>query len=179
MTTVINLYGGPGVGKSTSAAAIFYLLKSRGVNAELVREYVKEWAWEGRQIGPLDQFYFLGKQARKESLLYGKVEAIVTDSPVALCLFYAKQYCTPGVVAGIEAAVRAFYVEGISRGQKYFHVNLKRSKAYNPKGRFQTEEEAKALDQQIPELLHSLGFVYEECGTELDSLGALVTRLVR
>ena len=45
---VINLYGGPGTGKSTTAAHVFALLKQRDVNAELVREYAKDIVWEGR-----------------------------------------------------------------------------------------------------------------------------------
>jgi pantothenate kinase len=43
-TTIINVYGGPGAGKSTSAAYLYYLLKVAGKNVELVREYVKDWA---------------------------------------------------------------------------------------------------------------------------------------
>lgn len=72
-TTIINLYGGPGAGKSTSAAFLYYLLKANGFNVELVREYVKDWAWEKRVITNYDQIYFLGKQVRRESLLYGIV----------------------------------------------------------------------------------------------------------
>lgn len=83
-TLVLNLFGGPGIGKSTSAAYIFYKLKSLGVNAELVREYVKDWAWDQRHINIWDQLYFLGKQIRRESMLYSKVDVIVTDAPVAL-----------------------------------------------------------------------------------------------
>ena len=86
-TTIINLYGGPGTGKSTSAAYFYYLLKAQGKNVELVREYVKDWAWEGRKISTYDQIYFLGKQVRRESMLYGKVDWIVTDSPIMMNLY--------------------------------------------------------------------------------------------
>jgi len=36
MTLVVNLYGGPGTGKSTTAAATFAELKMAGINCELV-----------------------------------------------------------------------------------------------------------------------------------------------
>ena len=36
---VINLYGGPGTGKSTTAAALFALIKREGYNVELVTEF--------------------------------------------------------------------------------------------------------------------------------------------
>jgi ATP:corrinoid adenosyltransferase len=67
-TTVISLFAGPGAGKSTSAAYLYAHLKNRGVNSELVREYVKDRAWEERQIGTYDQIYFLGKQVRREAM---------------------------------------------------------------------------------------------------------------
>src|SRR5271166_3774294 len=96
-TTIINLYGGPSVGKSTSAAYLYYLLKSQGEKVELVREYVKDWAWEGRQINAYDEIYFLGKQVRHESMLFGKVKWIVTDAPVFMTSYYATLYCSAGL----------------------------------------------------------------------------------
>ena len=93
MTTIINLYCGPGGGKSTTSAFLFYLLKSSGLNAEMVREYVKEWAWEGRVPSAFDQIYLLGKQVRKESMLLGKVDYVVTDCPVLIGSLYAQKFC--------------------------------------------------------------------------------------
>jgi nucleoside-triphosphatase THEP1 len=46
MTTIINLYGWPGVGKSALVAKTFTTMKDIGYNVELVSEYVKQWAWE-------------------------------------------------------------------------------------------------------------------------------------
>lgn len=45
-TKVINLYGGPGTGKSTTAGALFAEMKFRGINCEYVQEYAKDKAWE-------------------------------------------------------------------------------------------------------------------------------------
>ena len=39
---VINLFGAPGVGKSTGAAKVFTELKQLGVNCELVGEVAKD-----------------------------------------------------------------------------------------------------------------------------------------
>ena len=54
MTQIISLHSGPGTGKSTSAAQLFAELKQRHCSVELVREYVKKWAWEGRKISGFD-----------------------------------------------------------------------------------------------------------------------------
>ena len=40
--TVVNLYGGPGAGKSTAALQLVAELKKRGINADYVSEYAKE-----------------------------------------------------------------------------------------------------------------------------------------
>jgi hypothetical protein len=152
-TTIINLYGGPGVGKSTSAAYLYYLLKSRGKNIELVREYVKDWAWEGRKINAYDEIYFLGKQVRHESMLFGKVEFIVTDAPVFMTSYYATLYCSAGLSLGVEQAALAFYQQAKEDGHQHLHVYLKREKPYQAEGRYQTEEQALDVDRGILKML--------------------------
>ena len=59
MTILCNIYGGPGSGKSTSAAGVFSLLKTHGVNAELVTEFAKDLVWEGRDVTLDNQPYIL------------------------------------------------------------------------------------------------------------------------
>lgn len=49
MTLYVNLYGGPGTGKSTGASYIFSKLKLAGVEAELVTEYAKDLVWEAQK----------------------------------------------------------------------------------------------------------------------------------
>src|SRR4051812_30110643 len=91
-TTLINLWGGPGSGKSTTAAGVFSAMKMAGVSCELVTEYVKQWAWRGDKIGDFDDVYLTAKQLRRESCLYGKVEYIITDSPISLGALYERLY---------------------------------------------------------------------------------------
>lgn len=152
-TTIINLYGGPGTGKSTSAAFMYYLLKNAGKNVELVREYVKDWAWDERRISTYDQIYFLGKQTRRESMLYGKVDYIVTDSPVMMGVFYANKYCPPILARGICDATKAFYGQAVEDGHRHEHVFLTRIKPYVAAGRYQSEEEARKMDEELRNML--------------------------
>lgn len=176
-TTIINLYGGPGTGKSTSAGYIYYLLKSQNVNAELVREYVKDWAWEGRKISVYDQIYFMGKQLRRESLLYGKVDYIVTDSPISLGCVYAERYSPPAVKDGVVSCTKALYKQAAEDGYKHVHVFLQRSKPYNPSGRYQTESDARMIDDEVKSLLDRFGMPYVTCGTETKDLEQFVKSL--
>lgn len=155
-TTIINLYGGPGVGKSTSAAYLYYIMKARGDNVELVREYVKDWAWEGRKFGAYDEIYFLGKQVRHESMLFGKVDYIVTDAPVFMTAYYARLYCSHELARGVEEAALAFYQQAKEDGHNHCHVRLERDKPYRADGRYQTEQQALEMDRGIDTFLQRL-----------------------
>ena len=87
-TYVVNFFGGPGSGKSTTAAGLFHDMKVAGESVELVREYCKNWAWTNRPIGKWDGLYFMAKQLHSENALYGKVDTIITDAPIMLQAVY-------------------------------------------------------------------------------------------
>ena len=178
-TTIINLYGGPGAGKSTSAAYYYYILKRDGHNVELVREYVKDWAWENRQITTNDQIYFLGKQVRKESMLYGKVDLIVTDSPIMMNLYYASKYCPPNLAEGIRASTLSFYRQAVDDGHKHIHVLLKRNKPYKSEGRYQTEDEARDIDEGIKLLLNTLRVPFTESTPDEADLMQVLEKIIK
>lgn len=178
MTKVLNFYGGPGTGKSTSAAFAFYALKQAGHNSELVSEYVKGWAWENRKPNAYDQLYFLGKQIRKESMLYSKVDYIVTDSPILINAYYSAAYTHPLIAAGVEQSIRGYYTKAAEDGHEHHHVFLRRTKPYNQSGRFQNEEEAKGIDVALERLLNNWQLKVEECGTDEFSLRQLIATIV-
>src|SRR4051812_15213434 len=84
---VINLWGGPGCGKSTTAAGLFHRLKIHHESVELVTEYAKDLCWEGRKP-PFDALSILAEQAKRQRRLAGKVRFIITDSPLPLPIIY-------------------------------------------------------------------------------------------
>jgi nicotinamide riboside kinase len=153
MTVIVNLFGGPGTGKSTTAARLFSDLKALRINSELVREYVKDWAWGERRITPLNQIHFLGEQAYRESLLYGKVSAVITDSPLMLCAFYQQHYSDQSYLLDTTKA----FMRHSSSLHDVRHVNifLIRTKEYDKSGRFETEEEAIEIDKSLFNFLSS------------------------
>lgn len=158
-TTVINLFGGPGTGKSTLAAELFTKMKRAGLSCELVREYVKDWAWEGRQVRLYDQLYFLGEQSRRESLLYNKVNYVITDSPILLSGFYGEFY-TGVANKYISDAAIAFCDLAGAHGVSYRNFFLKRNKPYVSEGRYETEEKAKGIDVTMREYLKNIGMQF-------------------
>lgn len=87
-TLVINLFGGPGSGKSTLCALVFGELKMMGVNCEMATEYVKDIVWEESFKKMENQIYIFGKQHARVNRLLGKVDIIVTDSPLLNSIVY-------------------------------------------------------------------------------------------
>lgn len=158
MTTVINLFAGPGAGKSTLAADIYVHMKKANLSCELVREYVKDWAWEGRIISGFDQFYVLGKQIRKESLLYGKVDFIVTDSPLWSSAFYEKHY---EGTTHLTESVKSFVSYAEEHDVRFVNYFLARPDIYQQEGRYQTEAEARQIDIEMIEMLKSLNLSFK------------------
>jgi hypothetical protein len=169
-TTIINVYGGPGASKSTSAAYLYYLLKIQQANVELVREYVKDWAWEGRAFGAYDEIYFLGKQVRHESMLFGKVDYIVTDAPVYMTAYYASIYCSLTLSKGVLGEAQAFYQQVAEDGHQHLHIMLNRIRPYDPAGRYQNESQAHSVDDGVGEMLRNLGITVIHADPSEESL---------
>lgn len=94
MTKIINLYGGPCAGKSTLAAELFYNMKMRHMDVELVTEYAKDLVWEENtfklQASLETQLSILSEQALRIKRLQGKVDYIITDAPLLVSVCHSK-----------------------------------------------------------------------------------------
>jgi len=159
MTIVVNLFGGSGIGKSTAAAHTFAEMKYRKLHCELVREYVKMWAWQNIKPGAYDQIYLMGKQSKYESMLYGKVDYIITDSPLLLSPIY-EIYHTGKQTIGMAA--KNFIADAKTKGVEHLNFVLSRNKGFDSRGRYDTEEEAKTIDHVVVNYLKGNDIPYYE-----------------
>lgn len=132
---IVNLYGAPGAGKSTGAAYVFSQLKMKGVNAELVTEFAKDKVWEESKAVFENQLYIFAKQYFRISRLRGKVDVVVTDSPLLLSSFYGDEE----QILGSEFKA---LVKKVSGSYACYDAFIDRVKPYNPAGRFQNEQES-------------------------------------
>ena len=150
---LVNLFGPPGAGKSTTRARVFSMLKYAGVNCEEITEVAKKFTWEKRQMALSCQPYVFGKQLRDTEVLLGQVDVAITDCPLMFMEYYGRKY---------GDYPEAFY-EGIRQiSDKFNNMNyfINRVKPYNPKGRNQTEEESDEVGREMKEMVKNLGIFH-------------------
>lgn len=143
-TLVVNLFAGPGTGKSTTMAHLFAELKWAGIDCEMVTEYAKDKVWEGSEHILDNQYYVSGKQYHKLRRLVGKVDVVITDSPILLGIIYGPN----------EPKEFGDLLEKYNAQFNNFNIFLNRVKEYNPNGRLQKNiEEATKKDNEIKSML--------------------------
>jgi len=155
--SVINLIAGPGTGKSTTAAGVFHELKCAGINAELVTEYAKDKVWEQHFKILENQVYILGKQFHRLYRMIDQVDIVVTDSPLILSLYYNNGKLGIGKLGDyFQGLVSELY--NLFDNHNFYLV---REKAFNPKGRMETEKKARQIDVELKNILttHHLPFI--------------------
>jgi hypothetical protein len=155
-TLVVNLFAGPGAGKSTMCAGIFYDLKCLGINCEMAREYAKELVWEKRDFTFENQIYLFGKQHHRIFQLLGQNDVVITDCPLLLSPVYAG-----GKLAQFDPLV----VEEHNKMWNY-NVFLNRKKTFNPIGRRHDEEHSKMIDRQVLDVLDNRPYETFEASPE-------------
>lgn len=151
---IVNLYGAPGAGKSTGAAYIFSKLKMLGINVELVTEFAKDKVWEESKAVFQNQAYIFGKQYFRISRVDGKVDVVITDSPILLSAFYNND---PTLGEEFDA-----FVTKVSKSYDSMNLFINRVKPYNPAGRFQTEQESDKLAEDLRQFLNDHDVEYHQ-----------------
>lgn len=152
----VNLYGGPGSGKSTIAARLYGELNPR-FNAKdkrlaLVTEWIKYWAYQGRVPRSYDQAFIFGNQLHEEDHVLAKVDALVTDSPLMVNAMYGNMYGSKGWEESLSLALK-FEAD-------YPAVNIfldRRAIPYEQVGRYQTYGEAVQVDKHLYDFLTTNG----------------------
>lgn len=132
------------MGKSTTAAGVFYYLKRAGVNCELVTEYAKDIVWDGSPLLK-NQLHILAEQERRFRRLRGKVDLVVTDAPILQGLAYVP-----------SAFDKPWFHEAVLQlSAEYDNRNYRLSRgnwAYQGTGRHVDEQGARRYDDVIATL---------------------------
>jgi ABC-type Fe3+/spermidine/putrescine transport system ATPase subunit len=145
---VVNMLGGPGCRKSTTALLVAGLMKAKKLNVEYVNEYPKDLVYENRPDMFAEQDYIFAQQNKRlRRLVKSKVEWAITDTSLLLSLFYRPQNFYEN--DSFDSFVRSVY-------STYTNINilLSRPDNYVQFGRNETEEQAKQIDKNIVDFLN-------------------------
>lgn len=144
----INLFGGPGVAKSTIAGGLFHQMKIKGYNVEYIQEYAKDLVYGDDNIKLSDQLLILGKQHHRLFKLNNNVDYAIHDSPFLLGILYYRnnKHLNKNLFQDLIIDLFKSY-EGIN----FF---IKRNpKLFKQTGRLQNLEESQEIDKKIKDIL--------------------------
>jgi len=146
----INLFGGPGTGKSTTAAELFSKMKSNQYKVELLQEYAKDLTYGKDTVRLSDQLHILGEQHHRLFRLQDSVDYVIHDSPFIMGLAYLDDTSI--------IPTKAFKTLTLELFHKYNNLNIllirdTEKHPYQEYGRAHSLEEAENKDKVIEQLL--------------------------
>lgn len=145
---VINLYGGPGVGKSTLAADLFARFKRDGYVAEYSREAAKDLLYQQRTLADCQMLITALQYQNLKDLERAGTEVVITDGP----LLHGMAYATGLPYAHKLRSLLLALAEEFENIDVFIYRNV----AFQKHGRVQPKEEAASqLDGVIEQWVRS------------------------
>lgn len=150
---VINLWGAPSSGKSTTAAGLFFLMKINKLRVELVTEYAKDLVWEDRTKVFEEQNKIFAEQNHRLFRLRDKVDFAISDSPLPVSVFYMPK----GYLKNFKGMVFEQFLE-------YENTNflLNRVGDFETFGRIHNENEALRICDELKNFMVNNNIKFEE-----------------
>ena len=150
MTKVINILGAPGTGKSTYAAKLFAEMKAEGFSCELVQEFAKEIVYADNEKLRNDQLIVIGEQYRRTFVLDGKIDYIITDSPILLGIIYNKLTTKPYPSQHFDAICQNAF-------ERFENINIflthQSNRIYQQSGRVEDFKQSLEIQKQISKFI--------------------------
>lgn len=177
----VALISGPGAGKTTLASALTARMKDLGKNWYYVPEYAREFidnhgaSSMTRMSIPL---LIANKQITRERRVNKNADGFVTDSPLILPWFYAKNL--PAEPVEKYEILTSLYQMFLRSFLDYtLIVSVKREKPYMKDGcRYQDEAAARMIDEAVLREVTAHGFpVFEVSGTTTERVYQIVAKL--
>lgn len=158
---IVNLFGGPGSGKTTLAYYLAYRFKQAGFRAELVGEAAREIIYDRNNPNTSgiaaqlvdNQLLITGLQAERiKRLARHGIEVAIADSPLRMGLLYVRER---DMQIALQSAIAAVDLEFPHQR----NVLVPRTPGhYDKESRAQSEQEAMILDEKIRMLIgHQIG----------------------
>jgi len=150
---VVNLIGGPGVGKSIITHELVAKIKRKFYSCDISAEYIKKKLREQALKVIQSQIYIFGKQQFQLFTMKDEVDVIITDSPILLSAIYDKSEC-PHLKALILKEYNSYT-------NLMYYIERDPSIPYEKEGRYQDLKGAKKVDKRVKDFLHENEIPYE------------------
>jgi len=145
MMKIINLFGGPGVGKSTLASELFTYMKKNNYIVEITQEFAKDLTYSNDDTRLSDQILVFAEQHHKLFRLKNHVDFSITDSPILLSIAYNKS---------VDYKIFENFVLNVFNSYNNINFFIERDeKKFQKYGRKQGLSESLELDNIILEIL--------------------------
>jgi hypothetical protein len=155
---VINLYAGPGAGKTTQAHDLMAFLKKKGLNSELIPEYAKTLIYKESKDLSTNQISIFNNQLEPYRHLFGKVDVAIAECPLALSVVYNRHY---------KIEDNPYFDQFVMHEHNRYDnidIYLKRETDYKQEGRYQDEDGAVEVDNKTKAMLQEFRMDYKELG---------------
>ncbi len=150
---VVNIIGGPGIGKSILTAELFASIKREGISCDVSWEYIKRKLREKALKVVESQIYIFGKQQFQLYSMKDEVDVIVTDSPILLNSIYDKSTC--------PILKQLILKEYAKYNNLLYFIDRDESVEFEIEGRYQDLEGARIVDSKILNFLDESSIKYK------------------
>lgn len=152
---VINMFAGPGYGKSAAASGLHYEMKCRHHRVELVTERAREVVLDGSMKTLRCQPLLFGEQLYRLERLQGEVDWVITDSPILLSAVYQKNRYPDSFRKSVVDIFRGFDNINIA-----LDMPQRDTVGADDPGRVHNVFESACIDFEIKDLLRSLNIPF-------------------
>lgn len=175
-TYIINIIGGPGIGKTTISALLFANLKIKGYVCEYVQEFAKKLVWLKDYDTLNNQFFVSREQYTLLKQIDGHVDFLITDGPLIHGIYYNKYNKDNN--SNVDK-VENFILNSIN---KFNNINIvldRVDRDYEKEGRIQTEQEAKDIDVILKHILRTNNFTFSSFTAEPNEIENISNEIIR
>jgi len=145
---VINIFAGPGCGKSTLSTEVFSALKKMHLKVEYVGEYAKDLIYEKRFEKLNDYLYVFAEQHHRIHRLKNDIDYVICDGSFLLGNLHFNNDCIYN-----EKLFKSLVLETFNEYDNHNYFLKRGNTPYQSYGRKESFKDAKKMDKKLKKLL--------------------------
>ena len=174
-TKVINIIGGPGSDKSLFSSAIILYLNMRHKTVETIPDYAKSLVWQQNFEVLKNQYFIAQRQFEMLNLLDGQVQFLITECSLPQVMYYNENYADNICDVG---KTRKQILEWYGQHNNVNIMVERGDKKYVHTGRFQDEEQARAIDHGLRSVMTREGLRFTSLAPDVEAINAFAATLL-